>query len=113
MTYCGNNEYDRALTTHRFGTYKECFKKVYARGYNQKITDLNGFIVPWTGDYKPHVIQHLLYGAGALPSGYQRATLSQMMQRGFGLGSISRAKAEKKKLTQRPQTSERHNNHAS
>ena len=93
-----NNEYARALREHGCGTYKECFRKGYAQGYNQKITDLNGFIAHWTGAYKPHVVQHLLYGDGALPRGYQRATLSQAMQRGFALGSIARAKAEQKKL---------------
>ena len=76
MTYCGNNEYDRALKKNGFGTYKECFKKGYARGYNQNIADLNGFIAHWTGAYKPHVIQQLLYGEGAIPAGYQRATLN-------------------------------------
>jgi len=51
-------------------------QKGVCRGYNQNIADLNGFIAHWTGAYKPHVIQQLLYGEGAIPAGYQRATLN-------------------------------------
>ena len=99
--YCGNNDLAIDLKANggdkEFGTHSECYKKGYARGYNQQIPDLDQFIRRWSSKYKPHIVQHLYYGDGKTPDGYQQATLSQQMQRGYGQGSISRAQKELKK----------------
>ncbi len=118
MTYCGNNELSPRLITNGghqvFGSPSQCFRKGYAAGFNQRITDMQEFLAEWGGGYRPHVVQRLIYKeTAAMPPGYQRATLAQSMMRGYAMGSIARAKKEKKNLAQRPQTLERHNDHAS
>ena len=96
MVHCGNNTYDPSLKINgghnQFGTHTECFKKGYARGYTQKVIDVPGFVQQWTGAYKAHIQQRLWHRDSPAPSGYQMATLSQTMQRGFAIGSISLAK---------------------
>ena len=92
--YCGNNEFSPVLQrnggTRRFGTHAECFKKGYAVGSYQKISDVTKFLPKWTGKYRPFITQKLYYSDEmAVPNGYQRATFAQ---RGFALGSIARAK---------------------
>ena len=106
MIYCGNNELSPKLRanggTREFGSYNECVKKGYARGFNQPITDLAAFLKEWGGKYKPHVTQRLYYGDREdVPAGYQRATLSQAAQRGYALGALARAKREQQKARDR------------
>jgi len=92
--YCGNNALHTSILRgeSRFGTHDLCFKKGYAKGINQHIPDVAAFLQKWNGKYKPHIPQRLFYSDSALPPGYQRATLTQSLMRGFALGSISRAK---------------------
>ena len=102
--YCGNNELSPELRANGgardFGSYSECIKKGYARGFNQQIPDLVVFLRRWSGKYKPHVLQRLYYGDGEdAPPGYQRATLAQAAQRGYALGALARAKKEQKKAS--------------
>ena len=72
-------------------THNACLKKGYARGFNQKPTDVPQFVQNWLGAYKPHVVQRLWHSAERMPPVYQRATLNQSMQRGFAFGSIALA----------------------
>ena len=48
MVYCGNNAYDPSLKTNGgrdvFGTHADCYRKGYARGYNQKVTNIPRFV---------------------------------------------------------------------
>ena len=101
MVYCENNAYLAALKTNGghdvFGTHSECFRKGYARGFNQKVADVPRFVQKWSGTYKAHISQKLWHRDEPVPPGYQRATLSQTMQRGFGLGSMALAKKLKQK----------------
>ena len=90
--YCGNNELSHRLQHDVFGTHAECFKKGYARGYTQKVIDVPRFVQQWTGAHKAHIQQRLWHHDSPAPSGYQMATLSQSMQRGYAIGSISLAK---------------------
>ncbi len=98
--YCGNNDLDLDLKAHggdrEFGTHKECFRKGFALGLNQRIMDTQHFLKRWGNAYKPHILQHLYYGdAAKIPPGYQMATLGQALQRGFASGSIARARRER------------------
>jgi len=92
--------YSHALKTNGgqevFGTHRECFRKGYARGYNQTISDMPKFLQKWTGKYKAYVEQKLWHSDEPVPPGYQRALLSQTMQRGYAIGSIVRAKHEQR-----------------
>ena len=96
MVYCGNNAYDPSLKTNGgrdvFGTHADCYRKGYARGYNQKVTNIPRFVQKWAGRYKAHISQKLWHSDEPVPPGYQLATLSQTMQRGYALGSIALAK---------------------
>ena len=71
-----------------------CFKKVFGGGYYQQIdpAKLEEFLADFTAPYKKIVDQPLFYGDGPVPPGKIRATLSQSMQRGFGVGSMQLAK---------------------
>ena len=44
MVYCGNSIYSHALKANGgqevFGSCSECFKKGFARGFNQKVADV-------------------------------------------------------------------------
>ncbi|MBP59912.1 MAG: hypothetical protein CMJ62_00175 [Planctomycetaceae bacterium] len=94
--FCGNNLYDAALKrnggTLDFGTHAECYRKGYAIGLNQRVTDVPHFVQKWSGKYKAYIEQKLWHSADPVPSGYQRAILSQTMQRGFAFGSMALAK---------------------
>ena len=100
MVHCGNNQYDSALKQNGgkdvFGTHAECYRKGYARGYNQKVTNIPHFVQKWAGRYKAHISQKLWHSDERMPPGYQLATLSQTMQRGFAFGSIALAKKQRR-----------------
>jgi len=95
--YCGNNELSRKLKTNgghmEFGSPSLCQKKGFGIGFNQHITNSDEYLREW-GPYRPHIVQKLYCGdEPRLPSGYDaRATLPQCLARGFGLGSVKRAK---------------------
>ncbi len=101
--YCGNNALHRSLQANGgskiFGTHEQCFKKGYGIGFNAAVSDAAKFITEWSGPYKPHIVQRLIYGDDkfSLESGYQRATLNQSLARGFGLGRVARAKKMSRK----------------
>ena len=101
MVYCGNNTYDPSLKTKGgrdvFGTRSQCYRKGYARGYNQPVKDIPRFVQKWAGRYKAYISQKLWHNDEPVPQGYQLATLAQTMQRGYALGSIALAKHLKKK----------------
>ena len=94
--YCGNNAMHRSLKRNggllTFGTYDQCFEKGYGAGYNAPTNNIAEFIAKWAGRYKPYIVQKLYYGDGAVPAGYQRATLAQSLQRGFAFGRIAKAR---------------------
>ena len=96
MVYCGNNVYNSSLKQNGgkdvFGTHAECYRKGYARGYNQEVKDIPRFVQKWAGRYKAHISQKLWYSDEPVPPGYQLATLSQTMGRGYAFGSIALAK---------------------
>ena len=96
MVYCGNNMFSPELKSNggkeHVGTHAECFKKGFARGINQKPTDVHRFVQKFSGKCKAHIPQKLWHRDDPVPPGYQLATLSQTMGRGFALGSIALAK---------------------
>ena len=96
MVYCGNNAYDSSLKQNgskdMFGTHAQCYRKGYALGNNQKVTNIPHFVQKWAGRYKPHISQKLWYSDEPAPPGYLLATLNQTMGRGCALGSIALAK---------------------
>ena len=96
MVFCGNNAYSSSLKQNGgkdvFGTHAECYRKGYARGYNQEVKDIPRFVQKWAGRYKAHITQKLWHSDEPVPPGYQLATLSQSMQRGYALRSIALAK---------------------
>ena len=96
MIYCGNNAYDLSLKQNggkdMFGTHAECYRKGYARGYNQEVKDIPHFVQKWAGRYKAHINQKLWHSDQPMPPGYQLATLSQTMGKGYANGSIALAK---------------------
>ena len=75
-----------------FGTPSQCFKKGYGIGFNAPIVDVATFLAEWAGQYKPYIVQSLYHGDGTVPFGYQRATLSQSLSRGYALGRVRKAK---------------------
>ena len=93
--YCGNNELSPILQDNGgddlLGTHDACFKKGYARGINQTPADVSRFVQNWTSGYRPHIVQRMWHSDETMPPGYQRATLSQSMQRGFAFGSMALA----------------------
>ena len=100
MVYCGNNAYSPILKPNGhdvFGSHSECFRKGFARGFHQKVADVPRFVQRWSGKYSPHIPQKLWHSDDPVPAGYQLATLSQTMQRGFAIGSIARAKKLQRK----------------
>ena len=108
MVYCGNNVFAHSLKpnggTDAFGTHRECFRKGYATGYNQAVTDVPKFIQQWSAQYKPYIAQKLWHNdSEPVPPGYQRATLSQTMQRGYAIGCVARAAKLKKRIDSRAQ----------
>ena len=76
------------------GTPSQCFRKGFGGGFYQKIdpAQLEEFLADFSAPYKKIVHQNLFYGDGAVPPGMIRATRSQSMQRGFGVGSMQLAK---------------------
>ena len=96
MVHCGNNQYDSSLKRNGgkdiFSTHAECYRKGYARGCNQEVKDIPRFVQKWAGRYKAHISQKLWHNDEPVPPGYQLATLSQTMGRGYALGSIALAK---------------------
>ena len=80
--------------TMEVGTPSQCFRKGFGGGFYQKIdpAHLEEFLADFSAPYKKIVHQNLFYGDGAVPPGMIRATLSQCMQRGFGVGSMQLAK---------------------
>ena len=111
MVYCGNNAYEFSLKQNGgkyvFGTHAECIRKGYARGYNQEVKDIPRFVQKWAGRYKAHNSQQLWYNDEPLPPGYQLATLSQTMGRGYAQGSIALAKKLKQESKSARTTSKR------
>ena len=107
MVFCGNNMYSHMLKENgghdQFGTHSECFKKGYAAGYNQKVNDVPRFMDKWLGKYRAHIVQKLWHSDDQAPPGYQIATLSQTMGRGFAFGSRARATKLAKKFTKKPE----------
>ena len=76
------------------GTPSQCFRKGFGGGYYQKIdpAKLEEFLAEFNAPYEKIVDQPIFFGDGAVPPGMIRATLSQSMQRGFGVGSMQLAK---------------------
>ena len=103
MVVCAYNAYDPSLKINGghdvFGTHSECFRKGYARGFNQKVADVPRFVQRWSGKYRPHISQKLWHSDDPVPLGYQRAWLNQTMQRGFAIGSIALAKKLQQKAS--------------
>ena len=95
--YCGNNVFSRKLKENGgsevFGNHTGCFRKGYGLGYNASIGHVASFLAEWGGRYKPYISQKLYYGDGAVPHGYQRATLAQSLSRGYALGRVAKAKS--------------------
>ena len=73
-----------------------CLRKGFGMGLHQHISNEDEFLKHWSGGYRPHVKQQLYCGDGALPAGHIKATAPQCMARGFGLGSLERAKQLKR-----------------
>ena len=76
------------------GTPSQCFRKGFGGGYYQKIdpAKLEDFLADFSAPYRKMVSRPLFYGEGPVPPGKFRATLSQCMQRGFGVVSMQLAK---------------------
>ena len=95
---CSNNALSPKLRQNggsmEIGSPSQCFKKGFGGGYYQKIepAKLEDFLADFNAPYKKLIDQPLFYGDGAVPPGKIRATLSQCMQRGFGVGSMQLAK---------------------
>jgi hypothetical protein len=95
---CTNNALSPKLRqnggTMELGSPSQCFKKGFGGGFYQKIepAKLEEFLADFSAGYKKIVHQPLFYGDGAVPPGMIRCTLSQSMQRGFGVGSMQLAK---------------------
>ena len=95
---CTNNALSPKLKqnggTMEQGTPSQCFRKGFGGGYYRKIdpAKLEDFLTNFSAPYRKIVHQPLFYGDGAVPPGMIRATLSQSMQRGFGVGSMQLAK---------------------
>ena len=110
--YCGNNAKDPDLKINggskQFGTPQLCFRKGYAKGFNQDVN--NTFLRKWSGEYQPYIVQYIYYGSNETPPGYQKATLVQHMQRGFVIGSKARAKRAMRHFTRSDHTDDKHNN---
>ena len=101
MVYCGDNAYSPMLKPNGghdvFGTQSECARKGFARGFNQKVADVPRFVQKWSGKYKAHIPQKLWHNDEPVPPGYQLASLSQTLGRGYAFGSIALAKKLRQK----------------
>ena len=95
---CSNNELDYRLNESgvHLGSNMMCLRKGFGMGLHQHISNEDEFLKHWGGRYRPHVKQQLYCGDGALPPGHIKATAPQCMARGFGLGSLERAKRLKR-----------------
>ena len=76
------------------GSPSVCFRKGFGAGFHQHIdpAHLEQFLADYSGPYEKLIEQPLYYGDGPVPAGKFRATLSQCRSRGFGVGSMQRAK---------------------
>ena len=96
--FCGNNILSPKLRQNgggmEIGSPSACFKKGFGAGFYQEIdpSHLEEFLADNSGPYKRYIEQPLYYGDGPVPAGKIRATLSQCRSRGFGVGSVQRAK---------------------
>ena len=96
--FCGNNILSPKLRQNGgdmvIGSPSACFKKGFGAGFYQEIdpSHLEEFLADNSGPYKRYIEQPLYYGDGPVPAGEIRATLSQCRSRGFGVGSVQRAK---------------------
>ena len=95
---CGHNACSTKLKQNggveQFGTHAKCFKKGFGIGYNAPIgNNVANFLAEWGGKYKPYIKQKLYHNDGEVPDGFQRATLSQSLSRGYALGRVAKAKA--------------------
>ena len=96
--FCGNNILSPKLRQNGgdmvIGSPSACFKKGFGAGFYQEIdpSHLEEFLADNSGPYKRYIEQPLYYGDGPVPAGKIRATLSQCRSRGFGVGSVQRAK---------------------
>ena len=101
--YCGNNELSPRLKAHGgdevFGTHAQCVRKGYSLGFNAPIHDPVRFVTEYGGPYKPRIAQRLSYGDPQ--QGTQQATLAQALARGYGLGSVAKARKLKKEAKAR------------
>ena len=95
---CSNNEQDYRLNESGvlLGSNMMCLRRGIGMGLHQHISNEDEFLKHWSGGYRPHVKQQLYCGDGALPPGHIKATAPQCMARGFGLGSLKRAKQLKR-----------------
>ena len=94
---CGHNACSTKLKQNggveHFGTHAKCFKKGFGIGYNAPIgNNVANFLAEWGGKYNPYIKQKLYYGDGEVSDGFQRATLSQSLSRGYALGRVAKAK---------------------
>ena len=105
--YCGNNELSHKLKKNgghmSFGTTKQCLNKGIGLGYHQNTTNIDEFLRGWGGPYTPHIVQNLYCGdEPTLPTGYTtKATLNQCFSKGFGIGSLKKARILKSKKNHR------------
>jgi len=96
--FCGNNILSPKLRQNGgdmvIGSPSACFKKGFGAGFYQEIAPahLEDFLADNSGPYKRYIEQPLYYGDGPVPAGEIRATLSQCRSRGFGVGSVQRAR---------------------
>ena len=96
--FCGNNILSPKLRQNggdmEIGSPSACFRKGFGAGFHQEIdpAHLEDFLKDHIGPYKRYIEQPLYYGDGPVPAGKFRATLSQCRSRGFGVGSVQRAK---------------------
>ena len=96
--FCGNNILSPKLRRNggdmEIGSPSQCFRKGFGAGFYQEIAPahLEDFLADNSGPYKRYIEQPLYYGDGPVPAGEIRATLSQCRSRGFGVGSVQRAK---------------------
>ena len=76
------------------GLPSQCFRKGFGAGFFQEIepAHLEESLADNPGPYRRYIEQPLFYGDGTVPAGKIRATLSQCRSRGFGVGSVQRAK---------------------
>ena len=96
--FCGNNALSPKLKqnggTQTIGSPSACFRKGFGGGYYQEIPPerLGEFLQDFSGSYKKLIEQPIFYGDGPVPAGMFRATLAQCRARGFGVGSLQKAK---------------------